>query len=76
MLEIPHLKIKIIHSHNFISAPLSPFPKTFRLKELKKGFFPFLFNTDENENYVGPIPAKEYYCYNTMKPKVRKKFIK
>ena len=27
----------------------------------EKGFFPHLFNTEENRNYVGPIPAKHYF---------------
>jgi hypothetical protein len=37
--------------------PLSEFPKTFGENELKKGFFPHWFNTSENRNYVGEIPA-------------------
>src|SRR6266576_6984669 len=45
LLEIPHIKLKIIDSHNFVQAPLSAFPKTFGLTELKKGYFPHLFNT-------------------------------
>ena len=28
---------------------------------IRKGHFPHLFNTVENQNYKGPIPAKEYY---------------
>ena len=74
-LEIGHMNIKIIDSHNFVPAPLSTFPKTFGLTELKKGYFPHLFNTPENENYVGPIPDKKYYCYDTMREDERKKFI-
>ena len=41
--------------------PLSAFPKTFRLVEQKKGFFPHFFNTPANQNYVGPLPDKEHY---------------
>lgn len=26
-----------------------------------KGYFPHLFNTSENQNYIGPIPAREYF---------------
>jgi hypothetical protein len=33
-------QIKIIDSHNFVASPLSAFPKTFGLNELKKGVFP------------------------------------
>ena len=75
LLEIPSINLKIIDSSNFIDGPLSDFPKTFGLTELKKGYFPHLFNTKENESYVGPIPAKEYYCYNQMKPEAREKFL-
>ena len=75
LLEIPSIRLKIIDSSNFVQGPLSDFPKTFGLTELKKGYFPHLFNTKENENYVGPIPDKKYYCYNQMKPEARKKFL-
>jgi len=75
LLEIPSIRLKIIDSSNFVQGPLSDFPKTFGLTELKKGYFPHVFNTKENENYVGPIPDKKYYCYNQMKPEARKKFL-
>ena len=76
LLEISALNLKVIDSHNFIQSPLSAFPKTFGLTELKKGYFPHLFNTVENENYIGPIPDKKYYCYDTMSTTVRKDFVK
>ena len=75
LLEIPTINLKIIDSSNFVQGPLSYFPKTFGLTELKKGYFPHLFNTKENENYVGPIPDKKYYNYNQMKPEARKEFL-
>jgi len=59
-------KIKIIDSHNFLASPLSAFPKTFGLNELKKGYFPHYFNTNENQNYVGPIPDISFYGTNKM----------
>ena len=55
--------LKIIDSLNFIPSSLSKFPKTFNLKELKKGYFPHKFNTPENQEYVGLLPDKEYYGY-------------
>lgn len=75
LLEISSINLKIIDSSNFIQGPLADFPKTFGLSELKKGYFPHLFNTKENENYIGPIPDKEFYCYNQMKPEGRKNFL-
>ena len=41
--------------------PLSAFPKTVGLTELKKGYFPHLFNTREHDQYMGPQLALDYY---------------
>lgn len=49
--------------------PPAAFPKAFGLKEFKKGYSPHLFNSLENENYVGPLPDKEYYQPDYMKLK-------
>ena len=53
-MAVKEFNIRFIDSINFVNVPLSTFPKTFVLKELKKGYFPHLFNTPENQNYVGP----------------------
>ena len=37
--------LKFIDSLCFLPMPLASFPSTFNLTELKKGFFPHLFNT-------------------------------
>jgi len=37
---------------------LAKLPKAFGLTELKKGYFPHLFNKTENRDYVGPLPLK------------------
>ena len=58
LLVIKFLNIKIIDSFNFIPMGLSKFPKTFGINELKKGYFPHLFNKPENQNYIGPYPPK------------------
>lgn len=39
---------------------------TFGLTELKKGYFPHLFNTPENQDYEGPIPDHHYYMPEVM----------
>ena len=54
---------------------LAKFPKTFGQDELCKGYFPHAFNKDENQNYVGPIPCKNDYGVNFMKPEERDAFI-
>jgi len=69
-------KIRIIDSHNFVASPLSAFPKTFGLNELKKGYFPHYFNTNENQNYIGPIPDVKYYGADTMEKNCTRKISK
>ena len=56
--------------------PLSAFPKTFGLIELKKGHFPHLFNVPDNQEYVGPIPAKHFYMPESMSVSGRAEFEK
>ena len=73
-MTIPMFNIKFIDSLNFIPMSLAKFPQTFGMSELCKGHFPHLFNREENENYVGPIPPEPYYSPNLMKPKGRKAF--
>ena len=52
---------KFIDSPCFLPMPLASFPTTFNLTESKKGFFPDLFNTPGNQQYVGRIPDLEFY---------------
>lgn len=59
--------IRFIDSLNYFAMALSALPKAFGLPaEKKKGFFPHLFNTIQNQNYQGPMPAKEFYCPDSM----------
>ena len=73
-MTVPMFNVKFIDSLNFIPMSLAKFPKTFGMRELCKGYFPHLFNKEENQNYVGPIPPEPYYSPNTMKPEVREAF--
>ena len=61
----PH---KFIDSLSFLPMPLAAFAATFSLNELKKGFFPHLFNCPENQQYVGRIPDIEFYDPDGMMP--------
>ena len=72
-LRLPH--VKFIDSLNFFPMPLSAFPKTFGLEELKKGFFPHFFNTVTNQVYVGVVPDVEYYDPDGMSPARRQEFL-
>ena len=65
------LKIKILDSLNFLNIPLDKLPKSFGLKEMKKGYFPHLYNTQEMNNLEGSkflphLPPLEYYDVNNM----------
>lgn len=75
--KIMYMKIKsvrFIDSLNHIAQGLATFPETFGFNELKKGFFPYMFNTIENQNYVGSIPDKKYFNYNSMTSNKYKEF--
>ena len=74
-MTVPMFNIKFIDSLNFMPMPLAQFPKTFGMSELCKGYFPHMFNKEENQNYVGAIPDVDYYSPDTMKPKDREAFL-
>ena len=65
------LHIKVIDSLNFLPMKLSALPKTFGLKELKKGWFPHFFNTMDNQQYSGPYPEPKYFGCDFMGTKER-----
>ena len=74
-MTVPMFNMKFIDSLNFMPMALAALPKTFGVSELCKGYFPHLFNKEENQSYVGPIPPVHYYHPNGMKPKVREEFL-
>lgn len=60
--------IKFIDSLNYFPMKLSLLPKAFDLPNtFKKGYFPHLFNTLNNANYIGKLPPIEFYSPDTMK---------
>ena len=74
-LKVPGWDIRFIDSINFIPMALAKFPKTFGQDELCKGYFPHMFNKEENQNYVGPIPCQNDYGVNFMRPGEREAFM-
>ena len=74
LLEVKHDSIRFIDSLSFFQMPLSAFPKTFGLTELKKGYFPHLFNRPENQDYVGIVPSQDYYMPESMSVDALKEF--
>ena len=75
VLVIKFGEITIKDSINFIPMASTKIRKTFDLKELKKGYFPHLFNTPENQDYVGNVPNKKFYNHEFMSVKERPKFL-
>ena len=71
LLDVESLNIKFIDSINFLPMPLSRFPATFNLAELKKGYFPHKFNTSLNQDYIGLMPDVHHYQPDKMTTEAR-----
>ena len=60
--------------------PLSQLPKSFGLVEMKKGYFPHLYNTEENNmlkcrKCLTQLPDPSFYDIDKMHKEVRDKFL-
>lgn len=68
-LYIPHLKMRIIDSLNFLQMPLAAIPRAMGIeaKVSSKGYFPHFFTTPENLNYSGELPSPIDYGFEDMK---------
>ena len=70
LLELTHKGgyIHFIDSMSFFAMALASFTKTFGLDPniFKKRYFPHLFNTPANADYVGPMQPREMYTPKTM----------
>lgn len=67
--------MKFIDSLCFLPMPLASFASTFNLKELKKGFFPHLFNIPAHQNYEGRIPDIEFFDADGMMAEKKEKLL-
>lgn len=74
VLTVTSGNLKFVDSLCFLPFPLSAFPETFGLDELKKGFFPHLYNTSDNQEYEGPMPPREMYDPNGLSAKKKEEF--
>ena len=75
-IELPSCNIRIIDSFNFLPMSLAKLPITFGQDELVKGFFPHLFNTQQNQNYIGKLPETSFYAPEYMSEGDTLKFFK
>jgi len=58
----------------FLPFALRKLPEAFGLTATKS-WYPNYFNTEENLNYVGPIPDISYYGPNEMSEEERREFL-
>ena len=65
------LNIRMLDSLIFLPMALSHLPKSFGLKELKKGYFPHLYNTPKHEQdfdkVLPNLPDIHFYDVNNMR---------
>ena len=70
------MNIRLLDSLNFLPMPLAQLPKSFGLKELKKGFFPHFYNTPTNQTKVlDSLPDVKYYDPDSMSKHRREEFL-
>lgn len=68
--------LKFLDSMMFLPMALSKLPETLELGPgVAKGYCAYLFNTAKNMNYIGDIPAIEFFDIGSMNCKNREKFI-
>ena len=68
--------LKFLDSLNYLHMGLSALPKAYGLGGgIEKGTFPHLFNTPENQNYVGEMPPVESFSPGSMSVGDRKAFL-
>ncbi|XP_065223580.1 uncharacterized protein LOC135847791 [Planococcus citri] len=76
LISMKYNNIEFKDSLNFFHTKLAALPDMFGIEDASKGYFPHFFNTQQNQNYIGPIPEEKYYGVNEMLPKDLKKFQK
>jgi hypothetical protein len=76
ILRMTYGKVSFMDTLLHLPASLAELPKMFGLDtaQFKKGYFPYRFNLPENQDYVGPLPAKEYFDPDMMSSKNRRDF--
>lgn len=74
IMKIAVGRFVFLDSLNYLCSPLSKLPKMFGIR-YKKGWFPHLFHTRENINYVGTYPDIKFYECDSMYTDERKEFL-
>jgi len=71
-MKMEHLVF--LESVSFLTCALPKLPEAFGLSATKS-WYPHYFNTEENLNYVGPIPDISYYGVDEIREDKRKEFL-
>jgi len=71
-MKMEHLVL--VENVSFLPCPLRKLPEAFGLNA-SKSWYPHYFNTEENLDYVGPIPNVSYYGVNEMSEVERREFL-
>jgi len=71
-MRVEHLVF--LDSVSFLPFPLRKLPEAFGLTA-SKSWYPHFFNTEENLDYIGPIPDVSYYGVNEMGEGERNEFL-
>jgi hypothetical protein len=66
--------VKILDSMAFIPMALAKFPGAFGITNVKKGDFPLRFLTEDNLDYIGPMPEKEKFFLDRLNNKQMEEF--
>ncbi|XP_044161370.1 uncharacterized protein LOC122946097 isoform X2 [Bufo gargarizans] len=72
--SLPDLNMRFIDFLNFLPVDFHSLPTAMGFPGIT-GYFPKSFNTEANQTYVGPLPAKEYYDVDYMTADDRKVFM-
>ena len=57
--------LRFVDTLQFFQSPLADLSDTYNIDTIK-GHFPHLFNTRENQNYIGKIPAEDAFGVKNM----------
>ena len=75
MLAIKGIGVRFIDSFSFLPRALKYLGDDFKLpKEDRKGYFPHLFNTPQNQDYSGRIPDRDFFGYRELHEKEKGEF--
>ncbi|XP_013396770.1 uncharacterized protein LOC106163657 [Lingula anatina] len=75
VLSIKVGDITVLDSYSFLPMALNKLPAAFGLDEsLSKGYFPHFFNTPENQDYRGKMPATNFYGSDSMSTGARERY--